>query len=353
MRRHTRQLRLCLVAALTIGAISATSAMAEGPLSPKALAKAYSVFNKCSFEVPKVDLCFTAKTEGGKTGGEYTVGAITIPLSKKITLQGGEWELPDSHEPGNAEQFAEAEGLYGYPLEPTASVVYEAKNGESFLSPPLAIPGGLANRIAPQPYWPAALKESFENAKKNHELTATETLQLAGRPWLSRENLLGEQGTAFHLPMKVVVNSPWLTTLGGGSCHVGSTEHPIEVDLTSGGSTGPAPYEYNQSHGATGELQFGDNFNEVKILHSTLVNNTFAVTTGVEGCGGSYEPYVDAALSKAAGVPSPAGANNVILTGSLYNASAARAACVLGEYPAGRLTKEQCEAEAKAEGLNL
>ena len=335
--RRVRMLGLCLATVSVMSALVASSAMAsKEPLSPKQLEKLYSSFKQCPLEEEKAAECITAETSGGKTGGEYTVGSITIPLKKKILLQGGSKEVYEG-EPA----FAEAESIYGYPLENAASIWYEAKNGESLVSPPLAVPGGLKNRITPQPYWPKGLTESFESAKKNRELGATETLQLAGRPWLSRENLLEQERTAYHLPMKVVVNSPWLTTLGGGTCHIGSTEHPIEVELTSGISTGPYPYEYNTSRGAKGELKFADNYNEVKIVNSTLVDNTYAVTTGAEGCGGSYESYVDTALDRAAGVPSPAGANSVILSGSLYDANADRDACVFEEYVPGRLTERR------------
>ena len=121
-----------------------------------------------------------AETLGGKTGGQFTVGSITIPLSKKITLQGGMTE----------EGYDDETPLQGF-IEPENSQ-------ETLLSPPLKVPGGFANRISPQPYWPIALKESYENAKKNKELTATETLELAGTPKLSPHNLLDAEETAFE-----------------------------------------------------------------------------------------------------------------------------------------------------------
>ena len=348
--RHVRILGLCLVAAFAMSALAATSAGAERPLSEAALAKLYKPLSQCptgakDSEGLEPGTCVFAETLGGKNGGEYTVGSITIPLSKKIILQGGENEaygIRHHEEEGRGEWFG-------------------ASNGETLVSPPLAVPGGLVNRIKPQPYWPTALKESYETARKNKELTATETLQLAGTPWVNRANLLemqhkeGEPGLiAFHLPMKVVVNSPWLTTLGGGTCHIGSTEHPIVVELTSGQSTGPFPYEYNTSHGLNYEARgvtFKDSFNIVEVPGSTLVNNTYAVETGAEGCGGSYESLVDHAISTAAGIPAPSGANSVILRGNLLNGNAERADCVLGKDE--QLSKEQCETKAKEEGLNL
>jgi hypothetical protein len=338
--RHVRILGLSLVAVFALGTVAATSALAEKPLSEAALAKLYKPFSACPFnetdaEGYKPEECIFASTAGGKEGGEYTVGSITIPLSKKIILQGGENEEEESNKGGEGGRGA----------------WFEATNNETLVAPPLNVPGGLSNRIASQPYWPAGLKESFANAKKNHELTATESLQLAGKPWVNRANLLEEKRTAFYLPMKVVVNSPWLTTLGGGTCHIGSAEHPIVVELTSDESTGPFPYEYNTSHGAKGELKFSDSFNEVKIINSTLVDNKYAVETGAEGCGGAYESFVDHAISTAAGVPAPAGANSVILKGTLFNANTTRTACVLGVYT--KNSKEECETKAKEEGLNL
>ena len=130
--------------------------------------------------------------------------------------------------------------------------------------------------------------------------------------------------------MKVRVNSPWLTTLGGGPCHVGSNEHPIIVDLTSGASTGPFPYEYNTSQGNVGEIAFKDEFQYVEITHSTLVNSTYAVTTGAEGCGGEFESTVDHAISTAAGVPDLSGQNTVTLTGTQKVATSERTKQIIG-----------------------
>ena len=59
-----------------------------------------------------------------------------------------------------------------------------------------------------------------------------------------------------------------------------------------------------------------DDFNYAELQGSTLVNNTYAVTTGAEGCGGAFESYVDHAVSTAAGVPDASGQNSVILTGT-------------------------------------
>jgi hypothetical protein len=298
--RHVRMLGICLLAAFAVGAVAAVPAMAEEkPLSQKQLEKLYAPFSACPYNNPEVSICVHAQTAGGKNGGQFTVGSITIPLSKKITLQGGLTEA-------------------GYTNETELQGFIPPENGEETLvSAPLNVPGGFVHRISPQPFWPTALKESYENAKKNKELTATETLELAGTPELSPDNLLVEEGTAFELPMKVHVNSPWLATLDSGPCYVGSNEHPIMVDLTSGESTGPFPYEYNTGHGLNAtELHFKDNFDYVELLGSTLVNNTYAVTTGAEGCGGEFERYIDPAVSAAAGVPDASGANSVILTGT-------------------------------------
>ena len=312
--RHVRMLGLCLAAVLAMSMVVAGSAMAEEkPLTQKQLEKLYAPFGACPYNNPEVGICVHAQTSGGKNGGQFTVGSITIPLSKKITLQGGlTWA--------------------GYGNEPALSGFIEPENSaETLISPPLKVPGGFVNRIAPQPYWPTALKESFASAKKNKELTATETLELAGTPELSPDNLLFEEGTAFELPMKVRVNSPWLTTLGGGTCYVGSDEHPIIVDLTSGESTGPFPYEFNTGHGQNfSELHFKDNFDDVELLDSTLVNNTYAVPTGAEGCGGEFESYVNRAVSTAAGVPDASGSNSVVLTGTQKVATAERTKEIIG-----------------------
>jgi hypothetical protein len=295
----------CVGAALAMSAVGVTPALAG-------VKGIYEPFHACPFNNPEVSICVHAETAGGKEGGQFTVGSITIPLSKKITLQGGLTEAGYTGE-------TELEGFFG------------PENGEETLAAPaLKVPGGFVNRIAPQPWWPTALTESFESAKKNHELSATETLELAGTPELDPGHLLAAEGTAFELPMKVRVSSPWLTTLGGGTCHVGSNENPILVDLTSGASTGPFPYEYNTSQGKVGEIAFKDEFNYAEITHSTLVNSTYSVTTGAEGCGGEFESVVDHAISTAAGVPDASGQNTVILTGTQKVSVAERVKEVIG-----------------------
>lgn len=294
-------LGLCLVALFTIGAAAAVPALASKE-NEKRLEKLYSVYKNCPINNPVVNECIFAQTAGGKNGGQYTVGSITVPLSKSIVLQGGV-------------KFNEETG---------EEVFIAPETGGALEAPPLKVPGGLAHRVTPQPFWPTALKESYESAKANQELTATETLELAGEPGISRTNLLEESGTAFYLPMKVHVNSPWLTTLGGNTCYVGSNEHPIIVKLTTGQSTGPFPYEFNTGHGSVGNIEFFDEFADIVLANSTLVDDEYAVSTGAEGCGGEFASYIDPAISAAAGVPAPSGANNVVLKGTLNDTEATR-----------------------------
>jgi hypothetical protein len=364
--RHVRMLGLCLIALFAIGGVvAAVPAMAlteetENEPPQKRLKKDFSVFNHCpvASEPAHIGTCIFAETAGGKEGGEYTVGSITVPINKTIILQGGEKEVASLKSRQEAEEDYPGEPHPGfsstgeYFRDEGVGIWHGPTDGsETLEAPPLKVPGGFANRISPQPYWPQALTEKFEAAKKNKELTATETVELAGRPWISRSNLILEApeseneespGTAYHLPMKITVNSPFLADLDSGPCHVGSSEHPVIVELTSGTSTGPFPYEYNTSHGGVPVFFIADYANYVKVPNSTLVNNTFAVTTGAEGCGGEYESYVDRAISKAAGVPSPAGANSVILKGTLQNSNSGITKCILEEYNEVE-TKAWCE----------
>ena len=50
---------------------------------------------------------------------------------------------------------------------------------------------------------------------------------------LSTEHLLLEEGAAFTLPLRVILSGPWLDSLGGGQCTIGTEEHPVIQHLTS------------------------------------------------------------------------------------------------------------------------
>lgn len=322
--RHARILGLCLVAAFAMSAVAAVPALAKKAHVPGTLEGEWAVYKDCPLNNPEftnpatefdgktlfepTGFCIQAHTAGGKEGGHFTVGAVTVPLSKPVTLQGGVifYNGPES-----------AEGHF-----------FAAEGGETLASPELTVPKGI-NLITPAIQaaagWPRALEESFDYAKLHKETALKAKISVAGgnllyeeTDALSTQNLIEERGSAFTLPLKVTLSGPWLQTLGGGPCTVGSETHPVVQHLTSGTSEAPFPFEGNTAKGEVTGLTANPAFSNIT-LHSKLVDSTWPVETEAEGCGGAFESYVDVALNKVLEIPAPAGKSTTVLTGTLHS----------------------------------
>jgi hypothetical protein len=266
-------LGISLLTALVVSAVCAGSALAvKNPYN----VNTWTQFKYCPYENTELTDCFVGRTQGGKEGGEFRYGKISVKLSQPIVLQGG---------------FKGA----GSEIE----VFPAANGGETLESPELKVNGGLGvinAKIQAEAGWPAALKESFNAAKKAKETAAFAKIEMAGTECytvpgcLSTENILAESGTAFRLPLKVKVTSPWLAKLGGGPCQIGNDENPVMQHLTTGDA------------GAVGEGVFFEEatFTKFAVPDSRLVDLGWHIpkVAGATGCGGSeYEAYVDKALN--------------------------------------------------------
>jgi hypothetical protein len=300
--------------------------MAEEPeLSKKYRTK---IFNDCPVHNPEVVkiweegeeevICFTGVTNGGKEGGHFTVGGVQVPLNKKITLHGAAAFAEGTVNPNNPEGQPEGK-------------IHAAEDGKTLEAPPLAIPKG-AKLITPQimeeAEWPESLKNIYNEKNAKKELGLSATIEVAGgneiyeqRQGLSTANILFEEGPGFVLPLKVKVSGPLLYKLqkGADTCTIGTDEHPVVQHLTTGESVAPPPFEANTQHGSTGELAFSDEFRVIEIRNNTLVDSTWPVEVGAEGCGGSYESYVNKAMDILLKLPAPAGASTTELRGTLYS----------------------------------
>jgi hypothetical protein len=277
-----RKLGLLVVTALTVALVGAVPALASGPTGD------FAVFKQCPTNNPAVNLCFYALSEGG----EFHVGTTTVPINKTITLQGGSI----LNEETGAETFV------------------PAKNGETLSKVPLTVPGGLLGIMAPTG-WPTWLQNIFNEFINNGITGVTATVELVGNPGISRTNLLFQEGTALELPSRVKLGNPFL----GESCYIGSAAHPVTQHLTTGTTSPPGPN--TPISGAVGELEFKDEFQLVIIKDNKLVDNAYAAP-GAEGCGGIFSFLIDPAVDAKLGLPSPAGKNTTILTGTLQNATA-------------------------------
>jgi hypothetical protein len=258
----------------------------------------WTQYEFCEFENPEASDCFTGITNGGKNGGFFQYGHIKVPLSKPIRLQGS---------------FKGA----GSEVE-----LYPAVNGgETLEAPELPVEGGLkviTQQIQEATNWPAALRQSYSAAVKNHEgqvfvkieLAGTELFEVPGS--LDTENIIFEEGVAFRLPLKVKVTGPWLNSLGG-TCLLGSDAHPIMQHLTTEGA------------GRAGEIAFNKPFTNTAIIGSQLVDVGWHIeeASGATGCGGpENEEFLDAALNRALEVQNPVRRGITELTGSLFDGAA-------------------------------
>jgi hypothetical protein len=253
----------------------------------------YAPFADCPLSNSSLADCIVANT----TSGEFTVGNTTVPINKTITLQGGI--------------------IAGEP-----DVFVGAADGNTLTKTALTVPGGLLGIVAPSS-WPGWLQAIFNNFINEGLTGVTATTELAGPAsaiGISLLNLLDESGTALSLPVKVKLGNAFL----GNSCYIGSNSSPITLNLTSGTTSPPPPN--NPITGSRGTLEFKDGGNLIVDTGNSLVDNSYAAPAA-NGCGGIFSFLVDPAVDLKLGLPSAAGHNVAVLSGTteIALASAVRA----------------------------
>lgn len=278
-----------LIAALVAGSVllaTGGTALAAAPTGE------YAEFANCPYNTSGVVACIVAKTESG----EFVVGKKTVPISKTITLQGG---ARQPNEEGTSEFVA-------------------ATNGESLSKTPQSVPGGLAGLVECDKisnFVERILCEAtFENGVTGVNAT-TEIAGSASNIRLNTGHLVSEEGTALKLPVKVHLENPFL----GSECYVGSNSSPINLELTTGTTSPPAPNK--PIKGSSGEITTNPAGTIVTVKKNVLVNNSFPAP-GVSGCGGLLSALIDPIVDSELGVPSAAGHNTAILKGTFRSAEA-------------------------------
>lgn len=282
-----RRVLLALVAPLaTLGLASPALAVEHHPKGD------FAPFADCPLSNSSVTRCIVAQT----TSGEFTVGKKTVPINKTITLQGGTIED-----------------------EETGALTFVgAENGETLSKTALYVPGGLFG-IKPPEYLNKEQKEKFEEMVNKGLTGVTETTELA-KPasdiGINTNNLIGGEGVALSLPVKVKLSNVFL----GNSCYVGSESDPVVLNLTTGTTSPPEPNK--PIKGRVGEIEFKEEFNIVALKGGSLVDNAFAAPEAT-GCGAPFSGLVDKLVDSVFGVPAAAGHNTAILNGNLEEAVAA------------------------------
>jgi hypothetical protein len=276
-------------------AVLAPLAMASPAMAEHHPKGNYAPFKYCPLSNKLTELCTVANTNAG----EFTVGTKTVPITKTITLQGG---LHENATTGELE-FIAAEGA------------------ETLSKTEETVPGGLLGIKAPT-WWPLVLQELFNEYVINKGFTGvteiTELAKPASAIKLNTTNLIFEEGVALQLPVKVKLNNVFL----GGECYVGSSSHPIVLNLTTGTTSPPLPNK--PIKGSAGSLEILEEGNLVRLTGGALVDNSFADEEGANGCGGIFFSWaVDPLVNEILGTPSKAGHNTAILKGNLEEAVAA------------------------------
>jgi hypothetical protein len=243
-------------------------------------------FGECPLSIKTVTDCIHSVS--GK--GEFRVGTRTVPLAKPVRLQGG------------AERSGEQVKFFG------------AENGETLSRTPQPVPGGLTGIIAPT-WWPKFLQDWFNNGINEGLTGVYATVELTGpsegltNVHLNTENLIGEEGTALGLPVKIKLSNALL----GSHCYIGSDASPVQLEFTTGTS--------GELEGDAGELSFNESFTLITIQGGKLVDGTYSAP-GAHGCGGIFSFLVDPLVNAILGLPSSSG-NAAVLEGVLEDANAA------------------------------
>ncbi|HEX9481021.1 MAG TPA: hypothetical protein VF927_02865 [Solirubrobacteraceae bacterium] len=252
------------LAAIALLALAATPALAASKINKADFAR----FINCP--VALGEGCLYAET----LEGEFKIGSKTTPIVNPTIIQGG---------------LADLKEFNGLPLIPP-------RFGAEELSKALQeLPGGLTGltNIVGGPVFATA--------------------ELAGTPEIAPVGLLGREGTAVELPIKVHLENELL----GPNCYIGSEAEPIVLHLTDGTTRPPEGIE--PMTGEEGKATAIDKTRVLQFIGNKLVDNTFPVPAAT-GCGTNalLEPVVTAAVNLGSGLPAAAGTSHAILIGNQY-----------------------------------
>jgi hypothetical protein len=137
------------------------------------------------------------------------------------------------------------------------------------------------------------------------------TPELVGTPNFNIMNFESESGTAFTLPLAVHLTNP--TGLLGNTCTIGAKASPITLKLTDGTTSPPKP---NKPISGGIKSLSADSNGVLTASGVKLVDNSFYVP-GASGCATLLGLVnIDGLVDGQKNLPSAAGTNTAILTGS-------------------------------------
>jgi hypothetical protein len=209
-------------------------------------------------------------------------------------------------------------------VNPNEYFLLPAKDGNSLSKTELNVPGGLLNIVNCEEIKGSGFFESLERATckaifENKTTGVTATTELVANSHnpaiLDLAGLFAGEGTALTLPVRVHLKNPLL----GEGCYIGSESSPIQLHLTTGTTAPPLPNKpIKGKPGKFGE-EVEKGFGVTVVSENSLVDNAFSAPAA-EGCGGFFSFLIDPIVNSKIGLPSAAGHNTAVLSGTLKSA---------------------------------
>ena len=248
----------------------------------------FAKFNYCPSTNPEAFKCLYSVTYGGK----IVLGSKTTPITNPTILQGAYTET--NREKKHISKFLGA-----------------VNGGETLTKVPQPVPGGLAGLINCKEIENFLARIACELVFENELTGVNATLELAkpaSEIQISEFNLLGGEGVALKLPVKVHLENPFL----GSSCYVGSSTTPLTWNLTTGETEATPPI--------TGKPGFPEVYERgeiTKVTENELVDNNWKAP-GATGCAEPFSIIIDPILNLALGLPANPPTNSAKLENTIY-----------------------------------
>jgi hypothetical protein len=294
-RVSSRTLLMTVALGAMLAAIAVPSAMAGEPKGE------FKVFKECPIGTEELKGCLVSRTESGEIvmGNKKEASEKTaVPIVNTQTLQGG---FGESNPETGQQQF------------------YAAKNGETLSKTGQKVPGGVLDFVKCNEISNFIVRTLCEWVFENDVTGVTAVTELAkpASDIYLNENALESEfpyppyPPALVLPVKIKLEN----ALFGSECYIGSSSEPIELALTTGTTSPPAPNKAIK--GKLGEITSKEKGKILVIKKNSLVGNAFAVGK-VHGCG--LFGVLDGLIESKLGLPSPAGENTAILNNTVEQA---------------------------------
>jgi hypothetical protein len=248
--------------------------------SAKALPSYLAKFRNCPINVAQVATCLFSST----TSTTFEIGSTTVSSKSPTTLSFG----------------------IRYTSSGAPIVVLPDNGTPAMHAPAIPVPGGLTG----------------VSSLGTGELAVTATAQLVGLPKMNLAALLTGNGPGLTLPVDVLLGTP--SGALGKNCTLADAAGPITLHLTTGTTSPPGPNK--PITGSTGTAKSTPQ-GLIYLTGMTLVDNAFAVP-GAQNCGS--DGVLDEPIDLQKGLPSPAGSNTAMLSGSSYTAPASLIRSYLG-----------------------